>query len=205
MSDAPPRPDFVTPRRAASAELREKGSRFVARLEPVATEGQAQRILERLRGEHRDATHVCWALRLGAPPPIVERCADDGEPAGTAGKPILRALQGRRASDVLLAVVRWFGGTKLGKGGLARAYAGAVRLALDELPVEARVPTDRLVLELPYDRLGAVERLVRPPAVEIVGATYGERVRLELAVHAHRRPALEAALADLRLRPEPRS
>jgi putative IMPACT (imprinted ancient) family translation regulator len=96
-------------------------------------------------------------------------------------------------------VARWFGGTKLGKGGLARAYAGAAREAVAELPVAIRVPTVELVLELPYDRLGAVKRLVHPPWVEIVDEAYGAAVRLTLAVHVGERRGLEEALADLGL------
>jgi putative IMPACT (imprinted ancient) family translation regulator len=115
--------------------------------------------------------------------------------------PILQVLRGAELSDVLVVVVRWFGGIKLGKGGLARAYAEATRLALEGVPVVHRVPTEDLVVRLPYDRLGAVKRLVRPPRVEIEEESYGAEVRLVLRVWKAERAPLEAALADLNLYP----
>ena len=100
---------------------------------------------------------------------------------------------------MLAAVARWFGGVKLGKGGLARAYAAAVREALADLPVVRRVPTVTLDLDLPYDRLGAVQRLLHPPEIDLASARYGERVHLSLTVHADRLASLQSLLADLGL------
>lgn len=185
----------------AVAEIREKGSRFLAVLHPAAGPEAARAALDEVRRAHPDATHHCWAWRLGAEP--AERSSDAGEPAGTAGIPMLKVLRGAELSDVVAVVVRWFGGTKLGKGGLARAYAAAVREALAELPVTVRVPTVALVLDLPYDRLGAVKRLLQPPAVELAGEEYGAVVRLALTVQEPARPGLEAALADLGLTARP--
>jgi uncharacterized YigZ family protein len=191
----PPTAGYLAPVAAARGELREKGSRFLAVVAPAADEAAAQEVLAALAAEHPDATHCCFAWRLGPEPR--ERASDAGEPSGTAGVPILQVLRGRELSDVVAVVVRWYGGTKLGKGGLARAYAAAARLAADELPVERRVPRVELALELPYERLGAVKRLVHPPEVELVDERYGERVELVLSVRADRRGDLAAALADL--------
>jgi len=197
MAGAAEAAGYPAPAREARAELRERGSRFLAVLAPAASEEAARQALAALAAEHPDASHHCWAFRVGWPP--LERSSDAGEPAGTAGVPILQVLRGAGLSDAVAVVARWFGGTKLGKGGLARAYAGAVREALAELPVVRRVPAVELEVELPYERLGAVKRLVRPPAVEIREAAYGEVVRLTLSVHEAARSALEAALADLGL------
>ena len=112
-------------------------------------------------------------------------------------QPILQVLRGAGLSDVVAVVVRWYGGTKLGKGGLARAYAGATRDALPLLPVALRVPTERLALRVPYEKVGAVKRLVHPPEVELEGEEYGAEARLVLAVHEGRVAALRDALADL--------
>jgi putative IMPACT (imprinted ancient) family translation regulator len=109
-------------------------------------------------------------------------------------------LRGAGLSDAMAVVVRWFGGTKLGKGGLARAYAAATREALAGLPVAARVPTVEVAVAVPYERVGAVKRLIHPPEVELVSEEYGEQARLVLAVHAARREGLAAALADLGIR-----
>jgi uncharacterized YigZ family protein len=186
---------YPTPAGTAEAEIREKGSRFLAVVGPAADEEAAKASLATLARRHPDATHHCWAWRLGAPPR--ERSSDAGEPAGTAGIPILQVLRGSGLSDVLAVVVRWFGGTKLGKGGLARAYAAATRAALDDLPVLTRVPIVRLVVNVPYERVGAVKRLIHPPEVELAAEEYCNEARLVLAVHEERQAGLREALADL--------
>ena len=186
---------YRAPGGEARAEIREKGSRFLAVIGPAADEAAARELLAALERELPDATHHCWAWRLGEPPR--ERGADAGEPAGTAGIPILQVLRGAGLSDVMAVVARWFGGTKLGKGGLARAYAAAAREALQTLPVVQRVPTIRLTLEVPYEKVGAVKRLIRPPEVELAAEEYGAAAHLALIVHEERREALLAALADL--------
>jgi uncharacterized YigZ family protein len=188
---------YTAPAGVAEAEIREKGSVFLAVIAPAATEEEARAVLEGVARRFPDATHHCWAWRLGSPPQPRERSADAGEPAGTAGMPILQVLRGAGLSDAVAVVARWFGGTKLGKGGLARAYAAATREALAGLPLAARVPTVEVAVAVPYERVGAVKRLIHPPEVELVSEEYGERARLVLAVHAERREGLAAALADL--------
>jgi len=190
---------YAAPREQFRAQIREKGSRFLAVIAPAADELAARSTLAALEREHPDATHHCWAWRLGSPPR--ERSSDAGEPAGTAGVPILHVLRGAGLSDVVAVVVRWFGGTKLGKGGLARAYAAAVQEALATLPVVSRVPTARLAVEVSFEKVGAVKRLLRPPEVELESEDYlstaGTAARLVLAVHEGRLAALTEALADL--------
>jgi uncharacterized YigZ family protein len=186
---------YLTPAGEARAEIREKGSRFLAVIGPAAGEEAARAALDDLARRFPDATHHCWAWRLGSPPR--ERAADAGEPSGTAGVPILQVLRGAGLSDVMAVVVRWFGGTKLGKGGLARAYAAAAREAVSGLATVSRVPTATVALEVPYERVGAVKRLIHPPEVELEREEYGERARLVLIVHEERREALREALADL--------
>lgn len=188
---------YLVPAASAEAELREKGSRFLAFVRPAGGVDEARDQIEALRRRYPDATHHCWAWRLGAEP--WERSADDGEPAGTAGVPMLQVLRGAGLADVVAVVVRWFGGTKLGKGGLARAYAGALREALAGLPVERRVPTVDLAVRLPYEKLGALKRLLHPPEVELAAEVYGEAVELTLRVSAPERGRLEEALAEIGL------
>ncbi len=177
--------------------MRDRGSRFLAIVSAVETETAAQAELTSARAEFPRATHHCWAWRLGAE--AAERSSDDGEPAGTAGMPILQVLRGSEISDVVVVVVRWFGGTKLGKGGLARAYAAATREALAALPIAEKVPSVRLIIEIPYQRIGAVKRLIHPPAVELVEEDYGANALWEVQVHRRQRASLEASLADLGL------
>ncbi len=190
---------YAAPAGESRAEIREKGSVFLAVIGPAADEGAAKALLAGLEKEFPDATHHCWAWRLGSPPR--ERSADAGEPAGTAGVPILQVLRGAGLSDVMAVVARWFGGTKLGKGGLARAYAAATREALQGLPVLQKVPTARLAVEVPYEKVGALKRLLRPPEIELEAEEYGAAARLVLAVHEERREGLEEALAELGIAP----
>jgi uncharacterized YigZ family protein len=190
---------YAAPAGESRAEIREKGSVFLAVIGPAADEAAAKALLAGLEREFPDATHHCWAWRLGSPPR--ERSADAGEPAGTAGVPILQVLRGAGLADVMAVVVRWFGGTKLGKGGLARAYAAAAREALQGLPVARKVPTARLAIEVPYEKVGAVKRLLRPPEIDLEAEEYGAAARLVLAVHEEREEALREALAELGIVP----
>ncbi len=193
-------PSYSIPAAHSEAEFRDRGSVFLAIVCPVATEIEARSALTQIERRFPDATHHCWAFRLGDEGR--ERASDAGEPAGTAGKPMLQVLSGAEISDVLAVVVRWFGGTKLGKGGLARAYAAAVRAALQRLPRAVRSTKISLALDVPYDKIGAVKRLVQPPTVVLLAESYGERARLDLAVVEEHAPELLAALADLRVEPD---
>ncbi len=188
-------PSYSIPATTSEAEFRDRGSRFLAVVCPVSSEIEARAARAQIERRFPDATHHCWAFRLGAEGR--ERASDAGEPAGTAGKPILQVLSGAEISDVLAVVARWFGGTKLGKGGLARAYAAAVRAALERLPRAVRSTKTSLTLDVPYDKIGAVKRLVQPPTVVLLSESYGERARLDLAVVEEHAAELMAALADL--------
>lgn len=171
-----------------------KGSTFRGLAERVATPDAAETRLAELRARYADATHVCHAYRVGR----TVRFADDGEPAGTAGRPIFEVVSMRELDRVLVAVVRWYGGTKLGAGGLVRAYSRAAAQALDAAGVREVVDTVALVVEAPFRHADAVLRLVAADR----GARAGEPaftaagLRLELVVAADRAAALRAALAD---------
>jgi uncharacterized YigZ family protein len=168
----------------------------LAIVEPVDGEAVARQRLKSLAVDYADATHVCFAWRVGQP--AREGRSDAGEPSGTAGTPMLQVLRGSELSDVLAVVVRWYGGVKLGKGGLARAYAGAVRQALEILTTVERIPTVSLEVVIPYPRLGEVKRLVHPPEVEILEEQYSdETVRLTLKVVDGRMEWLEEVFASL--------
>jgi uncharacterized YigZ family protein len=181
----------------AEAELRELGSRFLAVVAPAGGADAARELVERLRRAHPDATHHCFAWRVGWPP--VERNSDAGEPSGTAGPPILQSLRTAGLSDVAAVVVRWFGGTKLGKGGLVRAYGGVTRAALERLPSRLERPRRRLRLVYPFELTGAVRRLLRAGEIDLVGERFGEAVEAVLAVVEERRDGLLDDLAALGL------
>ncbi|QDG53520.1 YigZ family protein [Persicimonas caeni] len=142
------------------AEYVVERSRFIGRALPVESEDEALAYVDEVKEEHYDARHVCYGFRIGRGSQTIDRCNDDGEPARTAGLPIWQILEGREITDTLVVVIRYFGGIKLGMGGLARAYREAARQALDEAGVEQRFPSVDVSLSVPYAMHGKVEHLL---------------------------------------------
>lgn len=170
-----------------------KGSRFLAFAFPVSTPDAATENVNELRAKYPTATHVCWAYRIGPE----YRFSDDGEPAGTAGAPMYRVLEGSGLDCVLVAVVRYFGGVKLGAGGLVRAYAGAVRALLQVADrVEVHVWC-RIRVEVPFEWIHAVYRLGKMFSVVFRGEIYhAAEVHCVLEVMEKDQAELEAVLRD---------
>ena len=135
-------------------------SRFIGRALPIASEGEALAYVEEVKSEHYDARHVCYGYRIGRGSQTIVRCNDDGEPARTAGLPIWQILEGREITNTLVVVIRYYGGIKLGTGGLARAYREAARLALEAAGVVKRFPEDEVMVRVPYAMHGKVEHLL---------------------------------------------
>ncbi|WP_374456025.1 YigZ family protein [Nocardioides sp.] len=171
---------YLTVAGPADAEVEDRGSRFLCTLRRVADEDEARALVAALRREHWDARHHCSAFVLG-PGGEVQRSSDDGEPAGTAGAPMLDVLRGAGVSDVAAVVTRWFGGTLLGAGGLVRAYGDAVRAALAEAGTLRRALLTELALELDHADAGRVEGELRARGVTVLDVAYDARVRLLLA------------------------
>lgn len=180
LEDGPPR------------ELRVKGSRFLAQAWGVSSERQARARLQERARSYRDATHHCWAVRLGGPGEVLERHDDDGEPSGTAGLPILGALQRGPLHDGLVVVTRYFGGTKLGTGGLVRAYGEAASEAVDASPWHWKWLLAVLLLECNYDDLGHIEAVVarHGDVVGTVERAYDPRPAMTLRVRRSRAAAM---------------
>ena len=171
---------YLTIARDTTGEVEDRGSRFLCTLRRVADEDEARALVAALRREHWDARHHCSAFVLG-PDGAVQRSSDDGEPAGTAGAPMLDVLRGAEVSDVAAVVTRWFGGTLLGAGGLVRAYVDAVRAALAEAGTLRRSLLTELALELDHADAGRVEGELRAKGVSVLEVAYDARVRLLLA------------------------
>jgi uncharacterized YigZ family protein len=174
---------YLTVARDATAEVEDRGSRFLCTLRRVADEDAARDLVSALRREHWDARHHCSAFVLG-PDGTLQRSSDDGEPAGTAGAPMLEVLKGAGVSDVAAVVSRWFGGTLLGAGGLVRAYGDAVRAALAEAGTLRRSLLTELALDLDHADAGRVEGELRTRGVRVLDVAYDARVRLLLAATA---------------------
>ena len=172
-----------------------KGSRFWAFARPVADEAEAKAFVEELQRLQRGASHYCHAWRLGIEDPRT-RCSDDGEPGGTAGRPILREIEARGLWNVCVVVLRWFGGTKLGTGGLARAYGGAARAVLAEAPVRSVRQTRAAKVRFAYPDTAVVEAVLRDHGLQPLASDYAADVTLSLAVPPEDVVRLGRALAD---------
>jgi uncharacterized YigZ family protein len=159
-------------------ELKVKGSRFIADIFPVNSKDAIESQLSQIKKEFYDATHHCYAYRLGVGAEYI-RAADDGEPAGTAGKPILLALTSKELTDTLLVVTRYYGGTNLGTGGLARAYYEAAQLAIDGCKTTTVYLTDTFTFVINYDQISSIERLLQSYDA-LYTADYGEKITVKV-------------------------
>ena len=173
------RPDdsFLTVAAAAETASRERSSKFLAYAYPVRDEERIRELLDALRKRYFDATHHCYAWRLG-PGGERFRANDDGEPSGTAGKPILGQMLSRGITDALVVVVRYFGGTKLGVPGLIAAYREAAAEVLDAAGVEERTVDRTATVRFPYESMNDIMKIIKEeqPAVQIGRASCRERV-----------------------------
>jgi uncharacterized YigZ family protein len=161
--------------------IREKSSKFLSLAYHVRTAEEVKEIMDGLRKKHYDATHHCYAYRLG-PRGEEFRANDDGEPSGTAGKPILGQLLSRDITDILVVVIRWFGGTKLGVSGLIETYRESTAAVLDVCKVEERT-IDRIYhIRYPFESMDGVMRAVKAVGPKIVEQTFDNMCSMRLAV-----------------------
>jgi len=182
----------LVPAAAAQRERVIRKSRFIGHAERVTTRAEAMALLARRQQQHPDARHHCWAYLLGDPEATASAAMnDDGEPSGTAGKPILNVIQHKGIGDVMVVVTRYFGGIKLGAGGLVRAYAGTTEAVLAALPLTRHQPQSRHALTADFADEQAVRHWCEQHGADIVSVRYGERVTLVLDVPDHLYPALQ--------------
>lgn len=158
-----------------------KGSRFIARVAFTPSVEQAKTFVKHFNQTEPDATHHCWAYVVGNPSSTtLIACSDDGEPSGTAGMPMLNVLKHANIGDITAVVTRYYGGTKLGTGGLARAYSGSVKLALEHLPINQRIFTKTLILRCDYDVQNSLEYLLDEFEGKIIDNEFTEQVTLKI-------------------------
>jgi len=173
-------------------------SRFITTLAPVPTLDAARAFVAAVRAEFTDATHNCWAYVVGAPGSTAQiGMSDDGEPAGTAGKPMLNVLLGSGVGDVAAVVTRYFGGAKLGSGGLVRAYSGGVKTALQQLPLAVKVERVLLQVILPYRLYQPVERLLPAFEAEVIESQFAAEVTLRVRLPVEHVNDWRGALREL--------
>jgi uncharacterized YigZ family protein len=177
----------------AEASFTVQGSEFLAHAAPVESVADAEAFIEEIEAAYADATHNVPAYRVRADP-FREYSSDDGEPSGSAGKPMLSVLQGQEIENVCVVVTRYYGGTELGVGGLVRAYSGAVKDVLEAADIVEERPQERISLTVDYDDSGTVRSILESEGVEFE-ADYGEAVSFDIRV-----PVAEAAALRDRLR-----
>jgi len=152
--------DYPVPAKVCRAEITVVNSRFISSVSPAFNVNEAKEFINRIKNEFPDASHHVPAYIIGFDPSVVMHCSDGGEPAGTAGQPILAVLKGSGIGDIAVVVTRYFGGTKLGKGGLVRAYSEGVKAVLNILPLARRILLHQVMFSIPYSFLEQSRRLV---------------------------------------------
>ena len=162
-------------------EIIEKKSRFIASVEPVHSEEEALAFLERTRKKYWNANHNCFAYVIGRGQQL-QRCSDDGEPSGTAGRPMLDVLLGEGIHDVVVVVTRYFGGTLLGTGGLVRAYSKSVQEGLANSAVIEKHYARRLEIETDYNGIGKIQYILGQAGITILNSEYTDHVRVEVLI-----------------------
>ncbi|MFZ4786010.1 MAG: IMPACT family protein [Flavobacteriales bacterium] len=183
------------------AQYRVLGSRHLAYTFPVNSEEQIKEHIDRLWKEHHNATHVCYAWRLGYEKKRY-RINDDGEPGGTAGKPIYGQIQSFDLTNVLVAVVRYFGGTKLGTGGLIDAYKTASKLAIEQASIIEKPVMDHFKIKFGYAEMPAVMNLLKQIDFEKIETVFDASCEVEFLIHASHRNRLEKELEELKIETE---
>ncbi|MCZ9349399.1 YigZ family protein [Streptomyces mutabilis] len=187
--------EYRTVARAGVHETEINRSRFLCALAPAATEQEAQKFIAGVRKEHADATHNCWAYVIGADA-AVQKASDDGEPGGTAGVPMLQMLLRRDMRYVVAVVTRYYGGVKLGAGGLIRAYGGAVGEALDDLGTLTRRRFRLATVTVDHQRAGKLQNDLRTAGRAVRDVRYAESVTIEIGLPEGDVDAFRAWLAD---------
>jgi uncharacterized YigZ family protein len=196
MEPIPP-DSYLTVATSAETELKVKRSRFVALAFPCESAAEAQQRLAATERRFHDARHVCYAYKLGQGQEAVARRSDAGEPSGTAGEPLLAAIEGRALTQVLLVVVRYFGGIKLGTGGLARAYGRAGALALDQAGTRRVAQGREFHLRFPYPQEKSLRKLLADHEGRLVDSSYQQDVSWRIWLpHSACRP-FALAMVDL--------
>lgn len=187
----------LIPAAETRVELRIANSRFIATVAPAFSVDEARAFIGRVKVEFGDATHNVPAYVIGHGQSTTAHCHDDGEPSGTAGRPMLAVLQGSGLGDVVAVVTRYFGGTKLGTGGLVRAYGDAVREALAALPRAEKVATVTAMTEVPYTLLERARQLVENYSGVTVDELFAAEITLTARFRSEMYPGFAGALRDL--------
>jgi len=188
---------ILVPAGRAQVELKIKNSRFVTSAAPVFSVEEARAFLDEIRGRYDDATHNVPVYIIGHGATTVTHCSDDGEPSGTAGRPALAVLQGSGLGDIAVVITRYFGGTKLGTGGLVRAYSDSMREILSALPKAEKVLCHTCRVILPYSLYEPVKHMVEESRAVVLDEKFTDQVLLKIQVAAKVFETLQSELGEL--------
>lgn len=189
---------YLEPINRVVEEIEIKKSRFIAYAKKVMSREQAMAYVDELREAYPDARHVCWGYVIGDPNNSTNSgCSDDGEPSGTAGKPILSQINYSNIGNVVVVCVRYFGGIRLGAGGLVRAYRESAQTALKALKTEPYIPQSVITLKCPFAEEATIRRMISALQGEITDAIYKTDVELRVSMPTPQIDALQTQLASL--------
>jgi len=187
---------FFTIEKLSIAEFKDRGSRFIAYAFPIKTAPEFKNNLNELKKEHPKAVHHCFAYRIGTTKDIF-RTNDDGEPSGTAGKPILGQIDSKNLTDLAVIVVRYFGGTLLGVPGLINAYKTATALALQITPIVQKPITSSYAIQFNYEQLHEIMKILKNAEVEVLKQDLGLFAQIDFSVPKSRSEEVIFRLKDL--------
>ena len=188
--------EFIAPLSQAKSEMVIKKSRFIGHVFPAFSEAEAVMHIESVKQEHMSATHNVYAYSVGVGT-FAEKTSDDGEPRGTAGYPVLEVIKKRNLQNVVCIVTRYFGGIKLGAGGLVRAYSNAASLALDKAGVAVYRYHDLITATVDYDRFGRVQKELETVKATIHNISFADKVTVEFFAVPELTQALRSMIEDI--------
>ncbi|MGQ9848788.1 MAG: YigZ family protein [Aggregatilineaceae bacterium] len=188
---------YRIPARTTRIETVIINSRFIATAARADSVDAARHFIQTVRDEMPDATHHVYAFKIGFGGSVTEGMSDDGEPSGTAGPPVLAVLRGSDIGDVVVVVTRYFGGTKLGTGGLVRAYSGAARQVLAALPTELKIEKRLIGITIPYHHFDRVQLLLHAHGATVDDKDFAAEVTVYATVPADELPALTREIENL--------
>ncbi len=188
---------YPVPKDTVRYETVIRKSRFIAITGPACDAATVRRFIDNVSAEFNDARHICYAYITGSPDAGTRACGDDGEPQGTAGKPMLNVLQHSGVGDIVAVVVRYFGGIKLGAGGLARAYGGSVAQTIKLLPTAIPVATSEILILAPFALENNIRHLLNQHRAEKLEVNYGSDLEITANIPVDELASLRPALAAL--------
>jgi uncharacterized YigZ family protein len=187
----------LIPARCIETEFIDLNSRFITSAGPAFSVEEAQKFITKIKAKYPDASHHVPAYLIGHGASTISHCSDNGEPSGTAGRPALSVLQGSGIGDIVLVITRYFGGTKLGTGGLVRAYGDSVRNLLEALPLARRVATTTIMFVIPYPLFEQVQLIISNHFGRILDKAFGADVTLTVRLADENVDSFKGKLTEL--------